>query len=48
MQEGNMIQRELHVTHCNRAGALLKLSLHQDALLDAERARVLAEEAHKK
>ena len=43
-----MVHRELHVTHCNRAGALMKLGLLQDALLDAERARILAEEAHKK
>jgi protein arginine N-methyltransferase 7 len=39
---------QLYTCHSNRAAALLKLGLFDEALLDAERCRVLAHESFKK
>ena len=44
----NIGHPQLYVCHANRAAAFLKLGLYDEALLDAERCRSLAEASFKK
>lgn len=48
VKEQNLVHPELYVCHTNRACTYLKLGLFDEALLDAERARQLAEAALRK
>ncbi len=44
----NIGHPQLYVCHANRAAAHLRLGLHAEALLDAERCRALAEASFKR
>jgi type III protein arginine methyltransferase len=48
VHQANLVHEDLHVSYANRACAHVRIGMFQEALIDAEKCRELAEVAYKK